>query len=187
MANSNVPGKYWYQMIGTVRLNLGHCPFPSLCGNWLCVIDIFSFVRFLWIFSLLLVLAHLLKPLFQETSLFSTSRWIPSHSNFFAVHVKEPRLLPNSSWSHTKLCLKYHFQAVLESFFKHHTFFPLALAVCKIYDRATITQRQDFDLVVYQSFSWSTISVPPFVKSQNFLGLFFTIISCFALQSSGGR
>ena len=37
---------------------------------------------------------------------------------------------------------------ISESFFKHHTVFPLTLAVSNIYDRATITQRQDFDLVV---------------------------------------
>ena len=49
-------------------------------------------LRFLWIFSLLSVLAHLLKELFQETSLFSTTRWMPSHSNFFVVHVEELRL-----------------------------------------------------------------------------------------------
>ena len=36
----------------------------------------------------LLVLAHLLKELSQETSLFSSTLWIPSHSNFFIVHVE---------------------------------------------------------------------------------------------------
>ena len=89
-----VPGKYSYHMTGTVQLILGHCTFLSLCVNWPCVIDIFSFVRFLWIFSLLSVLAHLLKAMFQETSLFSIARRMPSHSSFFVVHVEEPRLLP---------------------------------------------------------------------------------------------
>ena len=85
-----------------------------LCGNWPCVIDIFSFARFLWIFSVLSVLAHPLKALFQETSLFSAGRRMPSHSNFFAVHMKEPRFLPNFSWSHMKTCLKYlnHFSNI---------------------------------------------------------------------------
>ena len=38
---------------------------------------------------------------------------------------------------------------ISESFFKHHTVFSLTLAVSNIYDRATITQWQDFDLVVW--------------------------------------
>ena len=37
---------------------------------------------------------------------------------------------------------------ISESFFKHHTVFKLPLAVSNIYNKATITQRQDFDLVV---------------------------------------
>ena len=39
---------------------------------------------------------------------------------------------------------------ISESFFKPYTVFPLTLAVSNIYDyhRATITQQQDFDLVV---------------------------------------
>ena len=55
--------------------------------------------RFLWIISLLTVVAHLLKVLFQETSLFSTKRWMLSHSSIFVVHVEVPRVL--------KMCSKY--------------------------------------------------------------------------------
>ena len=100
------------------------------------------FVRFLWIFSLLSVLAHLLKVLFQETSVFSTARWMPCHSNFFVAHVEEPAF--------GKFRLKSYEDVleVSESFFKHHTVFPLTLALSNIYDRATITQQQDFDPVV---------------------------------------
>ena len=54
---------------------------------------------------------------------------------------------------------------ISKSLFKHHTVFPLTLAVYNIHNRATIIQRQNFDLVVYLSFNWSTISVPPVVKS----------------------
>ena len=133
-------------MIGTVQLILGHCPFLSLCRNWQCVIDIFSFVRFLRIFSLLSVMAHLLKVLFQETSLFSTARWIQSHSNFHVV------CACGKAKAFAKFQLK-SYEDVLEipeSFFKPYTVFPLTLAVSNIYDyhRATITQQQDFDLVV---------------------------------------
>ena len=90
----------------------------SLCCNWPCVIEIFSFFRFRWIFSLLSILAHLLKVLFQETSLFSTTRWMSSHSSFFVVNVEEPRLLSNSGWSHIKICLKYlnHFSNITRFF-----------------------------------------------------------------------
>ena len=38
---------------------------------------------------------------------------------------------------------------ISESFLKHHTVFPLTLAVSNINDRATINQRQDFGLVVW--------------------------------------
>ena len=92
---------------GTVQLVLGHFPFLSLCGNCPCVVEVFSLVWLLWIFSILSVLADLLKSLFQDRSLFSTARWMPSHSNFLDVHVEEPRLLLNSSWSHMMMCLKY--------------------------------------------------------------------------------
>ena len=81
--------------------------FLSLWYNWSCVIGIFSFVLFLWIFSLLSVMAHLLKALFQEAFLFSTVHWMPSHSNFVVVHIEEPRFFPNSSWSHMMMSLKY--------------------------------------------------------------------------------
>ena len=37
---------------------------------------------------------------------------------------------------------------ISESFFKHHTVFPLTLVVSNTYDRATVTQWQDFDQVV---------------------------------------
>ena len=37
---------------------------------------------------------------------------------------------------------------ISESFFKHHMVFPLTLAVPNIQNRATITQLQNFDLVV---------------------------------------
>ena len=100
-------GIYRCHMIDTVHLILGDCPFLSWCGNWSRVVYIFSFVWFLSIFSLLSILAHWLKVLFEETSLFSTARWMPSHSNYFIVHVEEPRLLPNSTWNHMKMCLKY--------------------------------------------------------------------------------
>ena len=79
--------------------------------NWPCLSDIFSFARFLWIFSLLSVQAHLLKALLQETSFFSTAHWMPSHSNFLIVLVEEPRR--RASWSDMKMCLKYlnHFSS----------------------------------------------------------------------------
>ena len=70
----NVPDKYWYHVSGTVQLILGHCLFLSLYGNLSCVTDIFSFVQFLWIFSMLWVLTHLLEALLQEVPLFSTAR-----------------------------------------------------------------------------------------------------------------
>ena len=94
-----------YHMVDTVQLIFENCSILSLCGNWPCLIGIFSFVWFLWIFSLLSVLARLLKALFQETSLFSTACWMPSHSNFFVIHVEEG--FPCSSWSHVIMCLKY--------------------------------------------------------------------------------
>ena len=131
----------------TLNLILEHCPFLSLCGNWPCVIAIFSFLRFLWIFSLLSVLANLIKALFQETSLFSTARRMPSHSNFFVVHVEELRPLPNPSWCHMKMSLKY-----LNHFSNNHTVSPLTLVVSNTYDGAAKNQQKDFDLV-YSSHS----------------------------------
>ena len=95
----NIPGKYWYHIIGTVQLILGHCPFLSLCSNWPCVMNIFSFVRFLY-------------WLIYWKSCSKKRLYFQLHAGcqviyFFAVLVEEPRLLPNSSWSYMKMCLKY--------------------------------------------------------------------------------
>ena len=168
-------------MIDTAQLILRHCSFLSLCGNWPCVIDIFSFVQFLWIFFLLLVLVHLLKALFQETSIFSTARWMPSHSNFFVVHVEEPRLLPNSSWSHMKMCLKYWI------IFQTPHGFPIDPSLSNI----GLPSPNGKTLIGWYS-SHSACLLYPFsnfceVVKRDYLGLFFTIINCFAMQWSGGR
>ena len=68
---------------------------------------LYTVTGFLWIFSLLSVLVHLLKALFQETSLVSSVRWMSSHSNFIVVHVEKPRFFSTSTWSHMMMYLKY--------------------------------------------------------------------------------
>ena len=125
-------------MIGTVQLIFGHCPFLSLCDNWPCVTEIFSFVRILWIVFLYVVLAHIPRNIFI------------CNCTLDAKPFKILRCTCGRSKAFAKFRLKSYEDVleISESFFKHHKVFPLTLALSNIFDRDTMTQQQDFDLVV---------------------------------------
>ena len=127
-------------MIGTVQLILGHFPFLSLCGNWPCIIDIFS-CQFP---------VKLLSTFGTDSSTKCTVPRIIFILNC-TLDAKPFKLLPctcGRAMAFAKFQLNPDVLEISESFLKHHTVFPLPLVVSNIYDKATITQRQDFHLVV---------------------------------------
>ena len=122
-------------MIGTVQLILRHCPFLSLCGNWPGVIDIFSFIS---------VSVNLLSNFVTDSSIKSA---VPRNIFIFNCTLDaKPFKLHRCTCERARTFAKFQlksYEDVLEmskSFFKHHTVFPLTLAVANIYDRTTITQ-----------------------------------------------
>ena len=85
----------------------------------------------------------------------STKSAIPRNIfSFFCTLDVKPFKLHRYTCGRVKVFLNFHMKSyddvleISESFFKHHTVFPLTLAVSNIYNRATITQRQDFYLAV---------------------------------------
>ena len=106
----------------------------------------------------------------------------------------KPFKLLHCTCGRAKVFAKFHLKPyedvfeISESFFKHHTVFPLALAVSNIYDRAAITimarlwsgGKVVIQLAYYILFTFFE------VLKRDELALFFTIISCFAMQWFGG-
>ena len=126
-------------MIGTIQLILGHGLFLSLSCNWPCVIDIFSFVQFLYFWYWLIYLKSCPKK----------HLYFQVHSGYQAIQTSSLYTWKAFPKAFPKFQLK-SYEDVLEipeSFFKHHTVFPLTLAVSNIYHRAIITQQQNFGLV----------------------------------------
>ena len=129
-------------MIGTVQLILGHCHFLFVLQLAMCN----------WNLLLFPVSVNLLST-FDIGS--STKSTVPRNIFIFnyTLDVK-PFKLFRCKCRRAKAFAKFRVKSyedmlkISESFFKHHTVFPLILAVSNIYDRATITHRQDFNLVV---------------------------------------
>ena len=122
-------------MIGTVQLILGHFPFLSLCGKWPCIIDIFSCpvpVKLLSTFGTGPRIIFILNCTLDAKP-FKLLRCTCGRAMAFVKF--QPKSYPDVL-------------EISESFLKHDTVFPLPLVVSNIYDKATITQRQHFHLVV---------------------------------------
>ena len=84
----------------------------------------------------------------------STEITVPRNNFIFnyTLDVKPFKLIHCTCWR-ARAIAKFQLKSdegvleISESFFKHHTVFPLTLAVSIIFDRATIIQRKDFLVV----------------------------------------
>ena len=129
--------------------------------DWHCLVDFraLSFSFFLWQLAMcswhLILCPVTVNLLFTFGTGSSTKSVLPRNIFIFnctlnAKPFKIFRFTCGRAKAFVKSQLK-SYEDVLEtseSFFKRHMVFSLTLAVSNIYDKATITQQQDFDLVL---------------------------------------